>query len=263
VGRGGVEVFLEDCDNFKDYFQTVFDMYCKEILTKEKTLELLKAEYAFEQGKVKESYQKMYPDKRHLEYKFDEFVDSFKKYFSEENPDFLAFKFKWDQWEDNFFRHHLKNQATNINLEETLHKEISEEMMNVWKLLYLDSDKNQTILGVIRSCSNASLSQDKQQHIEETVQTPEQAQQENEKIYALLIQKHLIGKIKDKSEYKLIGTASIPTIYETIMTEVKVGSIKMNEQDIYNFLKTLKDKNGHSTNDAVNTLKSRNKKSKK
>jgi hypothetical protein len=268
VGRGGVEVFLEDCDNFKDYFQTVFDMYCKEILTKEKALELLKTEYAFEQGNEKENYQKMYPDKRHLDYKFDEFVDFLKKCFSKENFDPLTFKFEWDHWEGNFFHRCLKNetdQTNSTNIEEILHKKISEEMMNVWKLLYLNSDKNQTIPAMIRSCSNTSLSQDKQQHIEETVQTPEQAQQEKEKIYALLIKVQLINRmeIKGKPEYRFTETATTSKIYNSIERKVKAGLLKMDHEDICNFIKTLKDKNGYPTNDAVNTFRSRYRKSKK
>ncbi|MDR2384595.1 MAG: hypothetical protein LBD80_02870 [Tannerella sp.] len=240
-------------------------MYSKEILTKEKAIELLKTEYAFEQGKVKDSYQEMYPDKRHLEYKFDGFVDFLKIYYFGETSDVVTFKINWDQWKDNFCRHYLKSKTDHTNstkIEEILRKEISEEMISVWKLLYLDSDKNYTIPDLIRSYTNTSSLQNKQQYTDETVQTPEEAQQEKERIFTLLIKKQLIDRkeIKGKSEYRLTASTSIPDIYKWMMEKVKNGSLSMTEQDIYKFLKTLKDKNGHSTNDAANTLKSRNKK---
>jgi hypothetical protein len=55
---------------------------------------------------------------------------------------------------------------------------------------------------------------------------------------------HLINKvtIKDKSEYKLTDTASTPAIYKYIKVKLQTGSIEIAEEDIYNFLKTLKDK---------------------
>jgi hypothetical protein len=254
-------MFLEDCDNFKDYFQTIFEMYIKESLTKEEAIERLKIEYAFEQGKVKENYQKMYPDKQHLDYKFDEFVDFLKKGFLGETTENIIL-YSWEQWRDDFLHHSLKNQETNTNIEKILHKEISEEMLAILRLLYLDSDRNQTISDVFRAFSNTSSSKNKQQHTDETVLTSEQAQQEKDKIYGLLIKKSLIEKItiKDKPKYRLTEAASIPAIYKTIKEKAEAGSIKIDDEDIYNFLKTLKDKNGGPTKDAVNSLKSKNEK---
>jgi hypothetical protein len=171
-------MFLEDCDNFKDYFQTIFEMYATADFTKDEAIERLKTEYAFEQGKVKENYQKMYPDNRHLDYKFDEFIDFLEKYGFAENSDFISYKLGWDRWEKDFFHHCLKNQTNNTISDEILRIEISEEMLAVWKLLYLDSAETKTIPDVYRSLLNTSSSKNEQQHTDETVQTPEQAQQD-------------------------------------------------------------------------------------
>jgi hypothetical protein len=258
-----VEMFLEDCDNFHDYFEAVFKKYSVGRLTKEEAIVLLKTKYNFDKREVKENYQRMYSGERHLDYQLNEFVEYLKKNYFGEICDPVQFWLTWKQWLNDFFEHCLPKQTNNTNDKEILKKKIEEEMLNIWELLYLNSDKNTTTPDFVRSILNIPSSQNKQQHIEETVQTPEQAQQEKDKIYALLIQKQLIDKIKGKSEYRLTESATIPAIFNTIKTKQQAGLIKITEQDIYKFLKTLKDKNGQTTKDAVNTLKSRNKTQKK
>ncbi|GHT64525.1 hypothetical protein FACS1894110_04350 [Spirochaetia bacterium] len=90
---------------------------------------------------------------------------------------------------------------------------------------------------------------------------PETVQAEIDKTFAMLLMKSHVKYNKTKDEYRI--TETIPKTKALLKTQYDLGKITIPEPDgISQFIAThLKDKDGQSLNDALKTLKSRERKS--